>query len=669
MPPSTARLPGALRPIAAALLLLALLSFGRAQEPGPRFDGVAAVSEDASVTLRWSLPEGRYPDGGFEIVRTSSDGERRVASVASPMPEARALADGRLDAQGYLALTFPFLPDDEVGGDAEGIALLRALTLARTIARPDLAEVLGLVWRDDDVTRGERVAYLVRTADGREVGRAELTVGATPPLEALSGLLARPTSDGINLRFDRPAEERLIVGFEVIEVLPDGSERTVTEEIQPFALPGANGTDVPEARWTDTTARPEGATVRYRVRPVDLFGRVGPSSEVAEATVPSVDPFPVVPIERVDVGDRALTLHWTRPDDPRVVAVGVLRAMSLEEDPELIAGPLHPSITSFRDAPLSGGQDYTYALVTFDADGRSRSVGPLWAERAVNPNPPAAPAGLKVQATETHLVLSWTPALEPDVAHYEVFAGAEDEPVSAMALRGTTTDPRFEAALPVGSAQEVAFRVRAVNSSDVTGPASEAVSGRLLDRTAPAAPTLLEVRGEEEAIFLAWATIIDPEVETLIVERRSVNDGEGYGVVTTLPANATSFLDANVPVGGDYAYRVLAVDGAGNVSDPSEEDVARAWASGAPDTPTGVTLTLRSEPSTAVLAWTPVPGAAGYVVQRATAGSPFVEVSDLIERPTFEIDDPRPGMRFRVVAVGPGFLESEPSEAVAVEAR
>src|SRR5690606_6797654 len=47
----------------------------------PQMDAVAIVSEGQQVSLRWSFPDGVFPVGGFNLVRTSATGSSVTIDV------------------------------------------------------------------------------------------------------------------------------------------------------------------------------------------------------------------------------------------------------------------------------------------------------------------------------------------------------------------------------------------------------------------------------------------------------------------------------------------------------------------------------------------------------------------------------------------------------------
>lgn len=107
---------------------------------------------------------------------------------------------------------------------------------------------------------------------------------------------------------------------------------------------------------------------------------------------------------------------------------------------------------------------------------------------------------------------------------------------------------------------------------------------------APDAPSNLTATlgsaGGSPVVNLEWDDNSDDET-AFVVERKS--DIEGYGILATLGANVTSFVDNAVSEGRTYTYRVRA-QGAAGVSGPSNEASATI-----PGVPPGGTIKVKTK--------------------------------------------------------------------------
>lgn len=652
------RLPVVLLTLASALATGHVL----AQATTVEMDGVAVISEGSSVSLRWSLPDDAYLPGSFTLIRTDENGAERVFTAAAPRP----FEESGIDLETYEAAVAVFGPpvpedeqvwDDEDLADDDGevdpvsLALVRAFFELELAVDPDLAAALGLLFRDDDVEIGRFYRYRVVGADGRVIGSAGIVAGSTLPLSPPTGLVATPAGEAIELMWDRGSDSDLVFGYRVT-VAVDGSEPS---ELTPMWLappaPEADdgrGNVVEAPYWFRDEGRLPGEVASYQVIGRDLFGRVTPPSLASVVIVPDPVPLPQPLVIDSVPGDHDITLTWALEADERVTAVGVLRTRDIDAAPTLVSPLLPVDATSWTDVGLVAGADYHYAVAAFDTRG-SGSLSPLWTQRAVNPRGPDGPSGLRIEATPTALLLSWTAPPQVDVGRYQVFAGRPGTPFDQMTLLGETVLTRFTAPVPANTMFDVAYRVRAVNTSDVTGGVSAEVSGRPLDETPPSAPLWADVTGLEDAIELVWLRDLDPDLATVRLLRAT--GGEEFAVlVDDLPPDVTRYLDESVAAGVSYRYLLVAADEHGNESAPSQERSSAAWSVAAPADVTGLVAAV--EEGGVRLSWQPRGvGTESWLVSRRLGGA-WVEISDLVTEPSFLDPRGQPGDEYLVVAVG-----------------
>jgi hypothetical protein len=638
---NTLRHLGRLARSALATLALAGAALALAQQTDDRsMQGVAAVSEGARVSLRWYLPGDVFPEGGFVVVRTAADGSETSWEVPSPLPPERSLVDPRT-YQAALSLYAPgAMP---AGDDTAGFEVARALFTLRAALDPDLSETLGILLHDDDVEVGQRLQYEVLTADGRPVGSAAITVGSTPPLGAPTGLRADVQDGTVGLLWDRPAESDLVVAYQAEVLGPGGAFTPLADEWTP--LPTADD-DAPF--WIADGSRLPGEEVTYRVVGRDLFGRRTPPSEPVTVRVPVALALPQPQVTNAEVGDRTITLHWAIEPSGDVAGFMVLRAASGEADPEPVSPLLPPQVTAWTDEGLRGGTDYYYYVAAFAADGTG-VVGPVWVQRAVNPNPPGAPTGLSVEPREASLVVSWQSPADDDVGRYQVFAGRPGTPFESLTLVGETVATTLEVPVPANTLFDVAVRVRAVNTSDVAGEPSAEATGRVVDLTPPSAPLWADVTGGEKVVTLAWLRDLDADVAAVRVLRSPAGQDAFEALTDWLAPSVTRFDDATAVPGLSYDYALQAVDAAGNESELSEVRTAAAWSLAGPAPVTGLTAELREEGGVR-LAWRAGEPGTAWVVSRRM-GDAWVEVSGLLEEPEFVDPRGQAGDAYRVVSV------------------
>ena len=88
-----------------------------------------------------------------------------------------------------------------------------------------------------------------------------------------------------------------------------------------------------------------------------------------------------------------------------------------------------------------------------------------------------------------------------------------------------------------------------------------------------AAPTELKAMELQGGAHLTWKDNSTNEAEFMI-ERKMI--GEAFQAIKTVPFNSTQYHDTTVTSGMSYAYRVMAMDGNGQLSSATNEVTFKA---------------------------------------------------------------------------------------------
>jgi hypothetical protein len=270
------------------------------------------------------------------------------------------------------------------------------------------------------------------------------------------------------------------------------------------------------------------------------------------------------------------------PGDPRPVAgdvvmwsetlpVGAERPLAPTRDQQATRSA--PSVISLVLWPSSVVVPFTrivlptryYVAVAVSAQGRNGAPSAILPVR-LGGSPPV-PSEATLTHTESLLTLTWTsPAgagamiYESSPAGVEAAAPVQPTPIST----GTWSTP-------VTFGVERCFTIRQVQ---VDGPVStESAPAGPVCRTAqdtfpPAAAGGLVGASDTGRVILSWTAVTSEDLAGYHILR-----GEGADAtlrpLTTAVVSATEFVDTSVRPGVEYIYAVVAVDRAGNRSEPS----------------------------------------------------------------------------------------------------
>jgi chitodextrinase len=173
--------------------------------------------------------------------------------------------------------------------------------------------------------------------------------------------------------------------------------------------------------------------------------------------------------------------------------------------------------------------------------------------------PPSAPTNLSATASGyTNVNLSWTPSTDNvGVYQYYVYRGSS---VIATTFTNSYTDPTVTA----GGAYSYYIRAAdaAGNISGVSNVAAIVMPSPNADTIPPTAPrSLKSTKISQSSISMSWTASTD---NVKVVGYRIMRNGQMIATVT-----GTSFGDGTVARRTQYTYQVVAIDAAGNVSQPS----------------------------------------------------------------------------------------------------
>lgn len=257
---------------------------------------------------------------------------------------------------------------------------------------------------------------------------------------------------------------------------------------------------------------------------------------------------------------------------------------------------------SYVDTNVEDGLTYYYRLTEFDQAANLHSVpSAVVSASPLDTQPPNVPSEVRatVDANARSILLEWSPNTD-DTVSYEVFRQRGETGQSALlGTRAATQHALLDQALP----EEVDFiyRVRAVDDAGLRSSFSAPVAARVPDITPPPTPTGLQSTAlpNGTAVRLEWTPNAFDTVG-YVVQSSTTAFVLGYEeyAQTTDPF----FVASGLGRGGQYAFRVFAVDQVGNRSPPASISDS-AFDAQAPSPPTLTRVEPRPEGNAVVVEW------------------------------------------------------------------
>ena len=342
-----------------------------------------------------------------------------------------------------------------------------------------------------------------------------------------------------------------------------------------------------------------GTTYFYRVRASNSSGNSA-YTNVASVTLSgdSTSPTPVGGLTATVASSSQINLSWTASTDN--VGVAGYRISRCQANGGCINYTIIATVTttSFSDTGLTttGGTNFSYIVVAFDAAGNTSPPAFASATLAGDTTAPSTPSALTATVlSPTQINLSWTASTDNvGVTGYRVERCQGFSCTTFAQIATPTTTTFSDTAL--NPSTSYSYRLRAVDAAGNVSAYSNIATATTQappDTTAPIAPTgLSTVAAGTTQINLTWTASTD----NVGVTGYRVERCQGAGCVAfaqIAAIAATTLSDTGLTAATTYSYRVLATDAAGNLS---------AYSSVASATTDGASLTVTSPALGAVVA-------------------------------------------------------------------
>jgi uncharacterized protein len=322
--------------------------------------------------------------------------------------------------------------------------------------------------------------------------------------------------------------------------------------------------------FVDTTITGNYKRYFYRVCGYTPFGEKGAWSEIVSEQARDLKaPAPAYGIRAMDVGMNSVKVSWdafaTESDlkgfyvGKSSVAAGVF---------EKISTLLPIRTREFIDRKADPLNANYYVVFSVDTAGNESMSYVAYAD-LTDTIAPAKPTGLSAEAdTLGNVFLTWNEGPELDIIGYRVY-WANDPNAEFSQLTGDLVPGlNYVDSIELNTlTKKVYYRIAAVDHRYNHSEMSDILALGRPDRVAPVAPVIRDYSIEEGAIRFRWIPSSSNDVKQQIL-MRSTGDGE-WNEYKVLGAAITTFTDNSLEKGQEYAYALVAVDDAGNRSEPS----------------------------------------------------------------------------------------------------
>jgi fibronectin type 3 domain-containing protein len=469
------------------------------------------------------------------------------------------------------------------------LALMTRQTLARiaSSAYPEVASALGRLYIDENPILNDVVEYRFVVVNSMENPTGRVLYGE---FNLQPGIPATPTN--VNAE-NRGREVSLKWNYTDLSFTEDGVSRFLIlqsdgEQIRPVLEPGIYRTDGRTSYSFTFDVERLNREYRFSVVAVDIAGQYSdPSEEFVIQVIDNVPPRAVTGVRSTLIGESNVEISWNVSIESKVEGYHLYRTVAGSEDfDQITEEPLDILENTFLDQDLEGGRHYRYYITAFDGAGNESEPSNVTSIIVEEYLPPLPVSDLSLERTEDNrVVIQWEHTESEEFNTYvllrrQIYPQLADSYTRVNQER--QRENRFEdrgigREFPEG----VTYRY---------GVAVAGASGLQSDTTfhdihiplvtPPQPPSDISLnRGEGQRINISWGASPTQSVTTYEVQRVLKEEGDRSDTEEMWEYNeelligrsgrGNRFLrDSGIEPGFTYLYQVVAVDSAGNRSEP-----------------------------------------------------------------------------------------------------
>ena len=553
------------------------LSFSTfAQKAKPKEDeDIVAVSNDfikneKAILIKWFATD-FVPKEGYNVYRKLANGGTWQKITNEPVKLMQTIpANLNIDSdeKPYWEGAKKIKPSD-----ISKAGMLIGYSYIKAINSYDFALLMGMAYTDNSVEAGQEYVYMVKTIkNGKEVMVDSSSVIKQAPYEPEKGISKigfERKKKQIELKFK--IEQHRYYAIDVERKPAVGGEFKKRTAVPTLIQREENG-DFPESPVIDKPIHKDTAYI-YLVYGINYFGkRTKPSGEIL---VPKKDFDPPMPVEDVqyDADTLNVKLTWkpaTEKDDD-LAGYHVYRSLHYDKDFEKVTPALLKlDQLKFTDKVPAPG-DYYYMVVSVDK-GENESTAAAVMANVKDVVAPAIPLNFKAVADAGKVKLSWKYNTEKDLKGYIIYKALVGSNLYVSVNGDPFKDSVYTENLPKQVKNRFKYKIQTVDSTYNKSKFSDSVIVQMPDVNPPASINIHDIEiVDKKGLKIEWHKGVDNDLAKYALYRIDENNKEKTPVLITdkiLPKEV-EYVDITAKAHQNYNYFIIALDSAGNKSEPS----------------------------------------------------------------------------------------------------
>jgi uncharacterized protein len=472
---------------------------------------------------------------------------------------------------------------------------------------PRTAKASALWYTDKDVKKGEKYLYRVIIPQSTEQLRGSIFIGPDDPytLPKPLNVQAEFNDRQVSLQWDKNN-----LGYYTaytVERSTDGKNFTSISDT-PLATLSPEQADNSRHEYATDSLADMTKIYYYRIKGITPFGENGLPSEVVsgKGSVPLAD-MPYITVAE-NIQNTSIQLTWEFPSNN----IEAVKGFAVERAPRaqgtfttLTPTLLPPDARTFEDK--TPDQINYYRIIVQGIKGE-QLFSHTYLAQLIDSIPPAMPTGLKATIDQQGTVaLSWEANKDTDMYGYRIYrANFKDEELSQV-----TSEPlapnSFTDKVNIKTLNEaVYYSVMAIDRNQNHSVLSELLRVPLPDKIKPQPPVLLPIRSGDAGPVIQWTPSGSEDVVQYDVYRRMAGKTEWQRLKIMPATNDTlySYTDTNAEAGKLNSYTVVAIDEAGQESEPTSSVQAKKILTALTEVVEWKEPVLEKENQAALLKWT-----------------------------------------------------------------